>query len=215
MLLYLVQNHCEAKPDANVGFKYLCVLKDSDALDRVRLGYSYIWLFTNEARQLKEFSEEVYSRYKEEKADTIYYHITTVENISSIKSTGLKCPPGRGVYFGATADDCLQLVPCATGFYFLKRFVERIPNRYSKTAVTYDAALLAVDLHGLTDKLRAHPTWKVRDMTEGKGVSYTDEYILYEDVSPDRITYEGIVTLRMDAPEFLYDTIKAMIDRLL
>lgn len=181
----------------------IIILKDADALDRIRLSsrkMNSLLLFTKEAKQMIDFSVEVFSKYTEDRTDSIYYHVTEWNNVESIIKTGLKRPrQKKSIFFAATIEDCLQLAPPSGKFYWYKRWVDKMQVEKPET-ITFELAVLSVDLNGLTDKLFRHANYKAKDMAERKGSHMTYEYLIDQDIEPERIISVENVVLSMNVP---------------
>ena len=148
----------------------------------------------------KDFAIEVFSKYTEEKTDSIYYHVTECQNVESIMKTGLKRPSERkSIFFAASVDDCLQLAPASGGFYWLKAYMDNMQIRNAET-ITFKLAALSVDLQGLTEKLFRRANFKVKDLAERKGGRLIYEYLLDRDVEPERIINVENLELSMAVP---------------
>ena len=87
--------------------------------------------------------------------------------------------------------------------------MDQFVGRYSET-VTLELAALSVDLEGLTDKLYRRANYKVRDLANNKGGRLTYEYLLNQDVEPERIISVENIVLSTKVPAGMKEQFQKM-----
>lgn len=190
--------------------KCLLILKASDGLDLIRVNTQTVrYTFDDYGKPYESFSKEVFSKYWTPPKNNIFYHLTSVDCVDSIKSSGLKA---SGIYFGektpivffaGSPQDCIQLAAPSETFFMANQFKNLKPT----VKFTMRFAIFSVDLSGITDELttrlsRRHDEKHYRKRWEG-----IYEYLLPDNVSPERITGLEYVTLTGEAPQALLEGI--------
>ena len=141
----------------------------------------------------------------------IYYHLTSIDNLESILKNGLiranaksssfdASHNGKPIYFAKTKSAALHLAPIATGYLFQKTFFDSIKMQFGNylhfEKMFIETVMLKCDLSGLENQLvKSHQIYSdsvIKRMGPGCRNTYV-EYLLYQDLRPERIvSYETV-----------------------